>query len=658
MSLHDSYDPADFVQRFSGSDRYVIDYLMDEVLQRQPARMRQFLQQTAVLKELSAPLCDFVTGREDSATILQEVERANLFLIPLDNRREWYRYHHLFAEVLVTAADEGETQALHRRAANWYEAHGRPSRAIHHALASRDLETVVRLIKDAVPDQLQQAGFVRVLSWLDALPDEMVRSNTELATYKGYILLWRGEIEAAESYADAAEGSLPEEAPAATRGRFLTLRAHLCPDRGSRLIHYATEAIELLDESTPFFYGAALLMLATGHKMSGNVAEMMEVYRRLARLEERRNPFMAATAIAEIAGALRLQGKRREALLLCQRAMEQYTDSRGQPLPSLIVVLLMAAMLARETNELTLALERAEQSAIMAQQTGMSFLAAQCKCYVDVPCRWALGERAAAWAALQQARDLIADDHPLYLEASLDAGSWEAWLNLRQGDVAAAARWAANFDFPPGFLHYDLSAVYLTYARVLLAQDRYQEGAEALQRLETWARASGWERVLLSVAILRAIAAQKSGDETSALDCLAQAVHLAAEEDYRRAFLDEDPVIFELLPGLRVRLGGTIAPAFVDSLLKDLADERRRTEEGVVGPPSSVVRQQSLIEPLSERELDVLRLLAEGLTTPNIAERLYISAGTAKWHTINIYRKLDVHSRVQAVARAHELGLI
>jgi LuxR family maltose regulon positive regulatory protein len=671
ISLRGSHDPADVVRQFSGSDRYVIDYLVEEVLQRQPAHVRRFLQQTAVLKELSAPLCDYVrfgeakprTGWEDSATILREVERANLFLIPLDNRREWYRYHHLFAEVLATTGDEGETQALHRRAASWYEAHGRLSRAIRHALAGGDLKNVVRLIKVAAPDQLQHGGFVRVLSWLDALPDEVVRSDTELATYKGYILLWRGEIEAAESYADAAEGSLPQEAPAATRGRLLTLRAHLCSDRGPKLIHYATEAIELMDESTPFFYGAALLMLAVGHKMSGNVAEMMDIYCRLARLEKQRNPFMAATAIAEMADVLRLQGKRREALALCQRAMEEYTDGRGRLLPSLIVVLLIDAMLAHEANELTLALQRAEQCATMAQQTGMSFIAAQCKCFVDVPCRWALGERGAAWAALQEARELIADEHPLHLEAHLDAGSWEAWLNLKQGNIPAAARWAATFDFPPGFFHHQLSHVYLMYVRVLLAQDRYQDAAEALQRLEAWARAGRWERVLLSVAILRAIGAQKSGHEASAVDCLAQTLHLAAAEDYLRAFLDEDAVVFELLPRLRAHRGGTVAPVFVDRLLDDFADEGQyerqrpaKNEEKDAHPVSLIA--QPLVDPLSERELEVLELLAKGLSTPKIAERLYISAGTAKWHTINIYRKLDVHSRLQAVIRAQELGLI
>jgi LuxR family maltose regulon positive regulatory protein len=685
-----SQDPADFVRQFSGSDRYVIDYLVDEVLQRQPAYVRRFLQQTAILKELSAPLCDYVrfgsaktessshgtdvrfeeakteTGQEDSAAILREVERANLFLIPLDNRREWYRYHHLFAEVVVMATDEGETQTLHRRAASWYEGHGRLSRAIHHALAGGDLENVIRLIKVAAPDQLQQAGFVRVLSWLDALPDAVVRSDAELATYKGYTLLWRGDAEAAEFYADAAEKSLPEGA-AVARGQFLTLRAHL---HAQEVIPLATEAIELMDESCPFFYGAALLLLALGHKKNGNVADMMEVFGRLARLEERRNPFLAAVAIGEMADVLRLQGKRREALRLCQRAMEQYRDSRGRPLPSLVVVLLIDAMLAYEANDLSLALQRSEQSATIAQQAGMSFLAAQCKCYVDLPCRRALGERAAAWAALEQARQLATDDHPLYPEASLDAGSCRAWLHLKEANIRGAARWTATFDLPPGILPYDRSHVYLNYVRVLLAQEKLQEAAEALQRLETWAIADGWDRVLLTVALLRSIAAQKSGDEASAMDYLAQALPLAAEEDYRRAFLDEDPVIFELLPRLHAHQGGIATPIFVDGLLKEFADERRRAspeaepksdaegKDGVVSLPSSVLHRPSLIEPLTKRELDVLRLLAEGLTTPEIANRLYISAGTAKWHTINVYRKLDVHGRVQAVTRAHELGLL
>jgi LuxR family maltose regulon positive regulatory protein len=190
ISLRGSRDPADFVRQFGGSDRYVIDYLVDEVLQGQPAHVRRFLQQTAVLDELSAPLCDYVlfgeaephAGRKDSAAMLQEVEQANLFLIPLDNRREWYRYHHLFAEVLAAGTDAGEIRSSRQRAASWYEARGQLSRAIHHALAAADMETVARLVKIAAPEQLQHGGFARVLSWLDALPDEVVRSDAELAT--------------------------------------------------------------------------------------------------------------------------------------------------------------------------------------------------------------------------------------------------------------------------------------------------------------------------------------------------------------------------------------------------------------------------------------------------------------------------------------------
>jgi LuxR family maltose regulon positive regulatory protein len=664
ISLRSSDDPADFVRQFSGSDRYVIDYLADEVLQRQPVHVRQFLQQTAVLEELSAPLCDYVrfgeveprAELENSAVILQEVERANLFLIPLDNRREWYRYHRLFAEVLA-AADEGESQLLHRRAATWHETHGRVARAIHYALAGDDLESVARLIKVAAPDQLQRADFVRVLSWLDTLPDEMVRSDAELAIYKGYIMLWTGETEAAESYAAAAERSLQEVAPPATRGRFLTLRAHLCRDKA---IPYATEAIRLMDESIPFFYSAALLLLAVGHKNSGNIAEMMDIFRRLARLEEGRNSFMTAVAIAETADALRLQGKRHEALALCQQALEGHTDDRGRPLPSVGIVSLIAAILAYEANELDLALKRAEQGTMMAQLTGMSFLAVQCKCYVEIPCRWARGERLAAWTALQHARELIADDYPLYPEAHMDVGSCEAWLNLKQGNIAAAARWATALEFSSGIPHYELSHLHLTYVRVLLAQDRVQDATEALERLETWAREDGWLRILLSSAILRAVAAQKSGDGASALDWLAQALHLAAPENYRRAFLDEDPVVFELLHELRAHPQGTNAPAFVDALLSDFAGERARTAGAGIKPTpfSPDLASEWSFEPLTERELDVLELLAKGLSTPDLAETLCITAGTAKWHTINIYRKLDVHSRIQAATRAHELALI
>jgi LuxR family maltose regulon positive regulatory protein len=282
----------------------------------------------------------------------------------------------------------------------------------------------------------------------------------------------------------------------------------------------------------------------------------------------------------------------------------------------------------------------------------MSFVAAQCKCHVEIPCRWVIGERAEAWAALHQARQLIAEDHALYLEAEEIADGWEAWLNLMEGSIPAAARWAAATGPLPEILHLDRTQLYVTLVRVLLAQGRAVEAIEALQRLEGWAYANGWQRVLLSIEIQRAVAEQRHGDKALALECLARAVQMAAPEDYRFAFMDADPAVLELLPHLYARSSRT-ASRFIKNLL---ANRSRGRREKPVGSDSH--SPPALVDPLSERELEILALLAEGLSTPAIAEQLYISPGTAKWHTINIYRKVDVHSRIQAVNRAQELALL
>ena len=367
---------------------------------------------------------------------------------------------------------------------------------------------------------------------------------------------------------------------------------------------------------------------------------------------------MAATAMGEMADVLRLRGKRGAALDLCQRAAETHVDSQGRPLPGLVVVELIAAILAYEAGELDDALRRAEEGARRAEQMGLSFLAAQMKCYVAVPCHRAMGDGEAARAALRQARALARVDPPLYSEAPLDAGSCEAWLNLKEGNLAAAARWVEAFDLTPQDLRYDLSHVYVTHARVLLALGRRPEAAAALERLERWARAAGWDRVLLSVTILRAIAAQQEGDEALALDHLAVALQLAAPEGYRSAFLDEDPVILGLLSRLYSRRREAVPAAFAESLLAAPPERQGGVAREAAPARAHTVRSLSqLFEPLSERELEVLHLVAEGLSNREIGERLYISPGTAKWHTINIYRKLDVHSRLQAVGRARALGL-
>jgi LuxR family maltose regulon positive regulatory protein len=261
LALQECADAATYIHAFSGSQRYVVDYLAEDVFQWLPTDLRAFLRQTATLNRLSAPLCDAVTERADSAACLQQLEQANLFVIPLDEHRTWYRYHHLFAEFLRSAVGTDEQATLHRRAAQWHQAHGFLEEAVDHALASNDQELAADLITQAAGKAMQKGELTILLGWLAALPDARVRTSGDLATYKGWALWLTGQADAAETYAQAAESCLAADASPLYRGRLLGLRAFLADtDAGS--LRLFREALDLLGEADPLFRSLILLRLA------------------------------------------------------------------------------------------------------------------------------------------------------------------------------------------------------------------------------------------------------------------------------------------------------------------------------------------------------------------------------------------------------------
>ena len=266
-----------FVAAFTGDDRYVTDYLVSEVLERQPVATRDFLRQTAILDRLSAPLCDAVTGRQDSQAVLEQLDTANLFLIPLDRRREWYRYYRLFAQVLRATLDQETRAALHRRAARWYEAQGLPGHAVQHALAvavaSGDTAVAERLIKAAAEETIHEGGVLTLRGWLAALPDARVRADGALATYQGWVLVLTGEMARAEVYAQAAEAHLSQlDAPAQYRGKLLLLRCYFALDRNdyAEVVRLGTQALQVLAQDQAHWRVMALWTLAEAQERTSS----------------------------------------------------------------------------------------------------------------------------------------------------------------------------------------------------------------------------------------------------------------------------------------------------------------------------------------------------------------------------------------------------
>jgi LuxR family maltose regulon positive regulatory protein len=641
-------DAGAFIAAFAGDDRYIMDYLVTEVLHRQPQPVRDFLYRTAVLDRMTAPLCDAMTGGENSQAILEQLEGNNLFLVALDYRREWYRYHRLFAEVLRRMIDRDAREAQHQRAAHWYETNGLLGQAIHHALTyaalSGDVTEAERLILLAGEEALHTGGLLTLRGWLDALPDERVQANGSLSMYKGWALVFTGDLSQAEIYIDAAEACLQQaDAAGIDRSKVRLLRGLIALGQSDYEVanELAATALRGLEEAHPHWQVVALWAMAEAQERAGRITEAIETLQRARRVGQALgNEVFTAVVEMSLASALNDNGRRHEAIAVCEQAIERHTDEMGHHLPVIGLIFSRLGVLHYEANELDLARRCHERSLALNEHIALGGYAAF-SLGLSAPTLHAQGETRAALATLQQARQ-SAPQNGLADSEWFDA--WEANIRFQSGDASAITRWAemANYspDDVPQFLRIEQ---HLTYSRLLLAQERLEEAGRWLARLERFMIEGGLYRRLLSVHIHQALVAERMGDHPLACDYLTRALRIAAPGGYYRAFLDEDPQVLALIADVR-----DVAPAFVDQLLAYARG----------GRPAYDPSAQPLIEPLSERELEVLALIASGLSNREIADRLYIAVGTVKRHINHIYGKLGVGTRIQAVVKARELQLL
>jgi LuxR family maltose regulon positive regulatory protein len=628
------------VDDFAGDNRYIVDYLTNEVLERQPPSVQDFLRRTSVLDQLSAPLCDAVLEIADSAAILDQLERSNLFLIPLDQKRRWYRYHALFANVLQLTVTAVEQATLHERAADWFIAHAGGLQAVRHALAAakftHDYQQAISLILTCRQAFIDQGNLMTVLGWLNALPETALREHPELLIEKAWILVVVGEPARAESLNAVTEADWAR-LTLANQGRLRLTQSFLALTRGdlAQTLLFAQDAASLLIEPDQVNWRMiALWALAEAQERGASITEAIASLREAVSIGRGTASIMFNIMIElSLATALNEHGERREAVSVAQLALLHYSREPGQAEPLTAILLCRLADLAYETNDLAGAKSYQERAQTLAERLGMDMVTATIEA-ITAKILVAEGDFDTALLRLQAAKSLSHE--------SLADATWidaiEGALHLRRADIDAAQKWALQAglqsDQLPHYLHMER---HIVYARLLLAQHALEHASHWLERLDRFAEERGFCRWLISVRILRALAAERLGDSRRALMFMADAVHLAASEGYVRAFLDEPQPVMVLLPKVRSE-----SPAFVDAVLN-------------AATPIFPVGSD---EALTVRELEVLGLLAGGLTNAQIAERLVLSPGTVKQHINHIYEKLHVHSRTQAVAKARDSKLI
>ena len=676
LSLRGRTDAAGFVAAFSGSHRFVLDYLADEVLDRQTSEVRAFLLETSVLERLSAELCDAVTGRSGSQAMLAGIERAGLFLVPLDEVRGWWRYHHLFADLLrarLQAEQAGRVQGLHRAAAAWSDEHDLGDDAVRHALAAGNNAWAAQLVERHVETLLRRSEGATLHRWLSALPAESIRDRPRLCLAQATSAAISFRVEALEALLDDAErafaisGDEPYE-PSVPRAVSVLanvpagiafLHAVLARLRGDPALAagYNRQALGLLGEQDWLLRSFVRWNMAGAAWLGGRLGQ---AERGLAEvLVERRaagEGFLAMRVCYDLSQVQRAQGHLDAALATYREALEIAGEGGSQP-PHLGMAHVGLAEVLYERDEVAAALDHATRGVTLCRQlaftpplaTGLAVVAR---------IRQAHGDAAAALAAMGEAGQV--ELSPQVVALLNPVPSQRARLLLAQGDVTAASQWAKAAGLSPeDEPDYPREPAYLLLARVLLAQDRPGPALTLLQRLLATAASQGRTGDVIEIQALRALALAARGDHAGALGALAEAVTLACSQGYVRVFADEGAATRALLTRLSAARKDQRAPAR-DIDPDYLAGLLRACGQAGAAPPSrrAAAALLGMAEPLTDREVEVLRLLAAGKSNQRIAHELVVALDTVKKHVTHVLGKLGAANRTEAVARARQLGLI
>ena len=661
LSMQGEQDAAGFIQAFSGTHAFVLDYLLEEVLHKQPERVQEFLLRTSILERLSGDLCDALwpdtpIGQET----LESLERANLFVIPLDRERRWYRYHHLFGDLLRQRAGQNlnpeDIAHDHIRASEWYEKNGEMHEAFQHAIAAKDFNRAADLAEkgwEAINASLQPATW---LAWTRHLPEDVICLRPVLCTQIAWSFTDTGQVEASESRLRDSERCLADSANAIVveERQFRTLPARIAFARAlnsqvagmsSATVSHAEEALTLVPEDDPFLAAQIKSVLGIAYWGNGQLDAAAQSMREwIESTTKAGNTVFAIASGFGLADILILQGHLHEAKRAIEQSL-QLAEEHGQAQGVIVNHHIGLAMITHEMGDDETAKTCFDESLALAAQSTL----------INTPYRIQIAkalfkESAREW---DMALERLDEARRVYVENPIpNTRPVEALMtriHLRQGNLSKAQEWAwernLSVDDEVSYLReFEL----LTFARILLAEGNQGDALGLLSRLLEAAEKDKRTASIIEILIVQILAHEAQGDISSALVVLQHVLELAKPEGYLRIFVNEGETMAKLLKKVKNEDGRL--QKYIQKLLKAFGREEKTL-------PTSL-NSQPLIDPLSERELEVLRLIADGLSNQEIAEKLYLSLHTVKIHARNIYAKLGVNSRTQAVARGKELGLL
>ena len=661
ISMQGVEDTTGFIQSFTGSNRFVLDYLIEEVLNQQPDDIQDFLLQTAILDRLTGDLCDAVTGQNHGQKILDRLDQNNLFIIPLDEERRWYRYHHLFADLLRQRQNQTQAEnmpTLHIKASEWFCKEGDNREAIKHSLAAKDYARAIELIEAIGVDVLQQGNHTSVSAWINTIPEEIIIKHPYLCVLHAWILQLTGKVETAEDRLTIAEQTLSrnleqkDDGVDKTRGLLSYRRAYACFLSGEHeeTISYAKTALEHLPETAVLIRVHTVLFLGLAHRNLGQFQEALDTYNSILHLTET----LGGTSVAvfhyiHLSDLHWEMAQMQRAKNLCEKALSLTEQKTGRPdMPYCGFVYTRIGRILRHRNQLEEALEFTMKGhALCLDWKVVELLALS---YVEVAyINLALGNNEEALTSVDEAIRINENFSSL---GKKFAEAHKGLIGLAQGDRAYAETIIQSNDF---FIdeNYQIQreTEYITHAQLLIAQKKFDEAKVLINQIYNHAQKIEKKLTELRCLVLLSKLFYQEDAVDQALAHLSTALAIAEPEGFIRIFIDDGPPMAKLL---YEALSRDIAPAYVQTLLAafPVAEPEQRPQA------QSQTDDFEWIDPLSDREIEVLQHIADGLSRQEIAKKLVLSMNTVKTHARNIYSKLGVNSQMQAVAKARALGLL
>jgi len=645
LAIQNVSDQHHFITEFSGTHHFIMEYLIDEVLKQQPEEIQDFLKKTAKLKYFNADLCNIVTGHQNAASILDKMEKTNLFLISLDDQHIWFRYHHLFSEMLQTQINSENSLKVHQKAAKWFESQNLFEDAIHHYLLGSETENAVRLISKIAIDLFKQGELKTLLNHLNSLPDEYVNSDQELIIYKSLCLVLAGKSSEAKTFISQSFSPSSSILQTNPNGRLLSLQAWFGMMNGDpETEKLAEQALNRLDDEDLFFRAITLISLGTSQVWNGKISNSNQSFREANQLGKQiAHPFIALGALANLAFNLWELGEMREAKAVCQKALDEYVDHRGKPLPILAIIYAPLSSLYYESGEFEKAGYYAQMGINIYKRLFSNVMMGGDNEIVLARLAFLKGDIESALLQLSEMEAKARQEgHPMVVYKMLVA---KADIYLRNLSIKEAEFCINDLNKSiPGQQPKGNQVASHLQARLLIAKDKVKQAIQILDDLSRNNELEGCSRRIIGVQITQALAYQKLGDFITAKRIFSNAIQLAAPDGYCSPFLPSKGQ--DTLSMLKDCSG--VAQEFMETVI-ELISQTYEPED---------VKKQNLPDPMTEQELRVLKLIISGLSNQEIANELVITLGTAKWHVHNVLQKLGVESRAQAIVRAQEINLI